>query len=1014
MQWGKSMRGVNLESRTRVFSLILCVVVGAISAARAFAQQPSNRGISLEGTKTNSSPDTHGAYYALVIGINNYQNLPKLDTPVSDAKSVKQVLEDRYGFQVRLLTDPSRYQILSALAEYRSKLHENDSLLVYYAGHGQYDAQALKAYWLPVDAERDDDANWIIADQITSSVRVLQARHVLVIADSCYGGMLTRSIGSTMKPLDPARYLEKMEAGKSRNLMSSGGNEPVADGGGSPGHSVFANALLQGLGGMEEKSFTAMDLFSTFVQRRVVGSSDQIPQYMPIPNSGDEEGDFVFFRSSLSSTLPPEPTPPPPPKPKEKGKEKEKEKQKDAPSASADDLSLAKQRIATGAYTAALPLFQKAAQHGSAEAMVHLGDYYNKAKNEFTGVPKDDSQAVNWYRKAAEAGSASGMGQLGYMYQGGYGVEEDQWQAMRWYRKGAEAGDTMAMRNLGGMYEHGIDIDLDFRQALSWYTKAAEVGDATAMLDLGRMYALGKGVQQDGAQASNWYGKALDSYRRAADGGDATAMMGLASMYLGGWGVEKDTAQALNWYRRAAETGDSKAAWILGERYARAKGSEKDLAQAANWYRKAAEAGNLEGLLLTARAYESGSGVEKDDAQAVIWYRKAAELGSLSAMVVLANKYQNGDGIKKDETQAQSWLRKLSQTAEAGGAGTMRGLANEYAHPFSAAKLKPDYAKAAEWYRKAAEAGNLFSMLSLGDMYQSGRGVEKDPAQAVGWYRRAANAGYTQAMIALGRAYRTGKGVGKDDDQALNWFRKAALRGDPGIMYNIGRVYETGAHDLRVRPSVEKDYQQAVSWYGKAATLGSVSAMVALGSDYERGFGVERDLAQAASWYQKAASAGDTNAASKLQGLGTGNTDSNPSPPRVQVATPVASGPNFSGTWVEINPHDSAHPRRLVLQQDGGQVMFAGFRLTLSQGIATWTGTQGCALQFQHAGYKYGGSDAAGTVTLKMSLQGNTLVYENGVRWTAPCDGHAIGNETNISKFQRGEIAEATPAQRPK
>jgi len=123
------------------------------------------------------------------------------------------------------------------------------------------------------------------------------------------------------------------------------------------------------------------------------------------------------------------------------------------------------------------------------------------------------------------------------------------------------------------------------------------------------------------------------------------------------------------------------------------------------------------------------------------------------------------------------------------------------------------------------------------------------------------------------------------------------------------------------------------------------------------------------------------------------------------VATAAPTGPNFAGTWVEINSKDPAHPGKLVLQQDGGQITFAGFRLIISQGIATWTGPQGCVPQFQRPGYSYGSSSVAGTTTLKMSLQGAILVFENDVDWKAPCDGHAVGIEQDISRFQRATVS---------
>src|SRR6516225_7829546 len=69
------------------------------------------------------------------------------------------------------------------------------------------------------------------------------------------------------------------------------------------------------------------------------------------------------------------------------------------------------------------------------------------------GLPKDDSQAVSWYRKAAEAGDAAGMANLGFMYEKGRGgLPKDDSQAVSWYRKAAEAGNARGMANLGFMY----------------------------------------------------------------------------------------------------------------------------------------------------------------------------------------------------------------------------------------------------------------------------------------------------------------------------------------------------------------------------------------------------------------------------------------------------------------------------------------------------------------------------------------------------------------------------------
>jgi hypothetical protein len=87
----------------------------------------------------------------------------------------------------------------------------------------------------------------------------------------------------------------KLAQSKSRNLMSSGGNEPVADGG-APGHSIFASAVLDSLRRIDDDKFTAAELFSRFIQPSVAGQADQVPQYGVIRKSGHNYGDFVFSR----------------------------------------------------------------------------------------------------------------------------------------------------------------------------------------------------------------------------------------------------------------------------------------------------------------------------------------------------------------------------------------------------------------------------------------------------------------------------------------------------------------------------------------------------------------------------------------------------------------------------------------------------------------------------------------------------------------------------------------------
>ena len=256
------------------------------------------RDLSVEAKKASDTAFT-GKYYALIIGNNDYKYIPKLETARKDAVEVEKLLKERYGFETKLLLDAKRKDILSTINEFRKNLSIDDSFLIYYAGHGELDKIADKTYWLPVDAQRDDPTDWIMADDLTTNIKRIGARHVLIVADSCYSGTLSRSFNADLLSKGGREeFLKKMRAKPSRTLMASGGNEPVSDSGGS-GHSAFADTFLKALREVDKTTFTAEELFHSFIKERVAGKSEQTPEYNTIKNSGHDGGDFVFQLASL-------------------------------------------------------------------------------------------------------------------------------------------------------------------------------------------------------------------------------------------------------------------------------------------------------------------------------------------------------------------------------------------------------------------------------------------------------------------------------------------------------------------------------------------------------------------------------------------------------------------------------------------------------------------------------------------------------------------------------------------
>lgn len=234
-----------------------------------------------------------GTYHALVIGNNEYHDIKKLHTAVSDAQAISALLQDKYRFQTRLLLNATRANILRAINDYRRRLGPRDNLIIYYAGHGWLDTDADQGYWLPVDATEKDPTNWISNGSITDALRAMEAKHVLVIADSCYSGKLSRGINVRVKTKN---YYKKISEKKARTVMASGGLEPVADEGGKGAHSVFASALIEALD-ENQGVIDATSLFSQ-IRRPVMVNTDQTPEYSDIRKAGHDGGDFLFFRAN--------------------------------------------------------------------------------------------------------------------------------------------------------------------------------------------------------------------------------------------------------------------------------------------------------------------------------------------------------------------------------------------------------------------------------------------------------------------------------------------------------------------------------------------------------------------------------------------------------------------------------------------------------------------------------------------------------------------------------------------
>ena len=245
-----------------------------------------------------SPQQTDEKYYALIIGNSEYEDkqIDDLIAPANDAKALDEILKTKYNFKTNLLLNASREEILDAIQELATTLNREDNLLIYYAGHGMYIKEQEQGYWLPVDSDKNKRSKWINNQTVVAEVKSAEAKHILLIVDSCFAASLTKSttIDKNLNIKKGDKKWETLKLKKARWLIASGGIEPVDDSNGR-GHSYFARKLIDTLEKNEPgQVISSYELFGP-IHTYVVNNLPQNPERLKILDTGHDGGDFLFF-----------------------------------------------------------------------------------------------------------------------------------------------------------------------------------------------------------------------------------------------------------------------------------------------------------------------------------------------------------------------------------------------------------------------------------------------------------------------------------------------------------------------------------------------------------------------------------------------------------------------------------------------------------------------------------------------------------------------------------------------
>jgi hypothetical protein len=225
---------------------------------------------------------------ALLVGINNYKDpaIPTLESAVEDVEAIGKLMSEQLGYEVRIIKDATRADIVKSMNALAQDVGANDSVTVYFAGHGYaIEKNNVKnGYWLPTDASVKNPGQWVSNNDIGQLLSNIPAKQTMLISDSCYSGHLvgTEKV-EVQTTVNPSEILSK----RTVTVMSSGGDEPVSDEG-KEGHSIFAWSLMDSLKNVGEVSAGA-NLFDT-VRASVTKEYPQVPQYGSSTSAGHTKG----------------------------------------------------------------------------------------------------------------------------------------------------------------------------------------------------------------------------------------------------------------------------------------------------------------------------------------------------------------------------------------------------------------------------------------------------------------------------------------------------------------------------------------------------------------------------------------------------------------------------------------------------------------------------------------------------------------------------------------------------
>lgn len=212
------------------------------------------KAIGLQGTGLATTTEG-GQKWALVVGINEYSNVPALQYASADAKGLYNALI-KAGFpsdNIMLMTDtatgpmyPTRGNLRARINQLATLVEKEDVLLVFFSGHGT--EKNGQGYLVPIDGSTTDVSSLVPLSWVKKTLETSGAKHRLLILDACHSGAKAGDAAAS-----PAKAMLSSLSGAAFATLSSCDTDQLSYEDKESGHGVFTSAIIEGLSGAADK-----------------------------------------------------------------------------------------------------------------------------------------------------------------------------------------------------------------------------------------------------------------------------------------------------------------------------------------------------------------------------------------------------------------------------------------------------------------------------------------------------------------------------------------------------------------------------------------------------------------------------------------------------------------------------------------------------------------------------------------------------------------------------------------